>query len=176
MLQIRQAKPEDYEAIREFYYTITDDMQNAEYKPGWEKDVYPAQEYLQEAIETGQLYIGFLEDELVSCMIVNHSYNDGYEGTEWAVEASDEELLVIHALGVSYSHGGKGYAKEMVCHVIDMARKKGIKALRLDVLEGNLPAEKVYTSLGFQCRGHVQMFYEDTGWTGYDLYEYLILP
>jgi len=56
--------------------------------------------------------------------------------------------------------------------VIGLAKERGIKAIRLDVLEGNLPAEKTYTSVGFSFVETLQMFYEDTGWTNFKLYEY----
>lgn len=45
---------------------------------------------------------------------------------------------------------------------------------RLDVLGGNIPAEKAYTRMGFVYRGTINMFYEDTGWTGYRLFEYVV--
>jgi hypothetical protein len=42
------------------------------------------------------------------------------------------------------------------------------------VLGGNVPAERLYTGQGFARRGTVRMFYADTGWTDYGLYEYLL--
>jgi ribosomal protein S18 acetylase RimI-like enzyme len=41
-----------------------------------------------------------------------------------------------------------GLAREMVQYAIDLAKRNGKRAIRLDVLRGNLPAEKMYTSLG----------------------------
>ncbi len=49
-----------------------------------------------------------------------------------------------------------------------------MKAIRLDVLKGNLPAEKLYSGLGFRYLHTLNMFYEDTGWTDYELYEYTL--
>ncbi len=43
-----------------------------------------------------------------------------------------------------------------------------------DVLGGNVPAERLYTGQGFARCGTVRMFYADTGWTDYGLYEYLL--
>lgn len=174
MLKIRVADSMDYHAIRDFYYSLIDAMEDAEYKPGWEKDVYPTQEFLLHSIETGELYVGEADGQIVSCMVVNHEYNDGYKNIQWSVEAKDPEILVIHALGVHPMFSGKGIAKEMVQKVIEIAGENHIKAIRLDVLEGNIPAEKAYTKLGFVYRDTIQMFYEDTGWTNYRLFEFVV--
>ncbi len=62
----------------------------------------------------------------------------------------------------------------VVQYAIGTARAQGCRALRLDVLGGNVPAERLYTGQGFARRGTVRMFYPDTGWTDYGLYEYLL--
>ena len=59
----------------------------------------------------------------------------------------------------------------MVQYAIGTARSQGCRALRLDVLDGNGPAERLYTGQGFARRGTVRMFYDDTD---YGLYEYLL--
>lgn len=65
------------------------------------------------------------------------------------IDAMGDELLVIHALGVNSMFSGKGIAKQMVQQVIKIAHENNIKTIRLDVLEGNIPAEKAYTKMGF---------------------------
>ena len=86
--------------------------------------------------------------------------------------ASAEEVTVIHALGVHPAFAGKGYAKQLVQFAIRAATENAQKALRLDVLKGNTPAEKLYAGMGFLYLHTLKMFYEDTGWTEYELYEY----
>lgn len=172
--KIRAAKTEDYIRVRDFYYVLIDAMKDAEYKPGWEKDVYPTQEFLSHSIEHGELYIGEIDGQIVSSMVVNHEYNDGYKSIRWLVDAKDSELLVIHALGVDRGFSGQGIAGQMVQEVLRKAHEQHIKTVRLDVLEGNLPAEKAYTKLGFQYLDTIRMFYEDTGWTNFKVYEYIV--
>lgn len=174
MLKIRTAVGGDYNSVRDFYYSLIDAMKDAPYQPGWEKDVYPTQAFLIRSIENGELYIGEMDGQIASCMVVNHEYNDGYRDIHWSVEAEDHELLVIHALGVHPMFSGRGIAKQMVQQVIDTARETHMKAIRLDVLEGNLPAEKAYCKLGFVYRDTLQMFYEDTGRTNFRLFEYIV--
>ena len=81
---------------------------------------------------------------------------------------------MIHALGVHPDFHGKGYAKAMVRKAVAIAGESGMKAIRLDVLDGNIPADKLYQGMGFQYLASVQMYYEDTGWTSFKLYEYIV--
>lgn len=62
----------------------------------------------------------------------------------------------------------------MVIFAIDTARAGGQKVMRLDVLKGNVPAEKLYEGLGFKYLHMLKMFYPDTGWTEFELYEYAL--
>lgn len=174
MLQIRTADSRDYSNVRNFYYSLIDAMEDAEYKPGWERDIYPTQEFLIKSINNSELYIVEIDKNIAACMVVNHEYNDGYKAIKWSVDADDLEILVIHALGVHPMHSGKGIAKQMVQKVIDIACENKIKTIRLDVLEGNTPAERAYTKMGFEYCDTIKMFYEDTGWTNYKLYEYIV--
>lgn len=170
----KTAQPEDYIRVRDFYYSLIDAMENARYKPGWKRDVYPTSEFLKNSVENGELYIGEIDGVTASCMVLNHECNDGYKSVKWSVDAEKSELLVIHALGVHPDYSGKGIAKQMVQNALETARKNKIKTIRLDVLDGNLPAEKVYTKMGFVYRDTVTMFYEDTGFTSYKLFEYIV--
>lgn len=174
MLNIKVAKEEDFIRVRDFYYSLIDAMKDAEYKPGWKKDIYPTREFLIKSIESNELYIAQIDNDTVACMVVNHEYNDGYKNVKWTVNVDTSELFVIHALGVHPKYSGEGIAKQMVQKVIEEAEKNNIKTIRLDVLGGNLPAEKLYTKMGFAYCDTVKMFYEDTGWTDYELYEYIV--
>ena len=173
-MQIRVVNKNEYEKVRDFYYLLIDEMKDAKFSPGWEKDVYPSQDFLRKSIENGELYIGEENGEIISSMVVNHEYNDGYKKIQWSVQAEDSEILVVHALGVKRSFSGRGIAKQMGRKVMDMARNNQIKSIRLDVLEGNLPAEKAYMKIGFVYLDMVQMYYEDTGWTNYKVYEFVV--
>lgn len=46
------------------------------------------------------------------------------------------------------------------------------KALRLDLLGENIAAERLYTKYGFEFVETKTMYYEDTDWTGFRLYEH----
>ncbi|MBC5580970.1 GNAT family N-acetyltransferase [Anaerofilum sp. BX8] len=173
-MKLKCAAEKDFTNIRNFYYSLIEIMEKTEFDPGWEKDIYPTQEFLITSIQNRDLYFIENDTQIQACMIVNHLYNKGYKEVKWSVDAEDPELLVIHALGVHPDHAGKGLAKEMVRNVIEMAREQKLKTIRLDVLEGNVPAEKAYSKMGFQYVTTLKLFYEDTGWTNFRVYEYII--
>lgn len=77
----------------------------------------------------------------------------------------------IHALEVRPQQAGHGYAKELVGFAIKYAKENKQKSIGLDVLKGNVPAEKLYSSMSFKYICTLPMYYEDTGLTDYELYE-----
>ena len=173
-MKILKAESDQFQDVREFYFAVIDGIGDAGDSVGWKKDIYPAPEFLADSIRKGELYTVLEEDQIVGAMVFNHEYNEGYRNFQWRTEADDSEIMVIHALGVHPNYAGKGYAKAMVQRAIDLARANGMKAIRLDVLEGNIPAENLYIGFGFQYMATLKMYYEDTGWTNFKLYEYVI--
>lgn len=172
MMNIRSAEKDEFAKVRLFYHSLIDAMQNAQYKPMWEKGIYPTDEYLRNSIDKHELFIGIVDEKISSAMIVNHEYNESYNKAEWSVDAEPEEIMVIHVLAVHPDFGGKGLGKELVAKAITIAKERHQKVIRLDVLGGNIPAEKLYLSMGFKYVNTIQMYYEDTGWTDFKLYEY----
>jgi ribosomal protein S18 acetylase RimI-like enzyme len=173
-MNTRKAEICDYDLVRSLYWNIIDNMQNSEFHPGWEKGVYPADDFIRQSLQNQQLYI--LEDQAVpvGCMVLNHEVTDGYEKVAWAVQAAKEEVTVIHALGVLPSVQDRGYASFLVKEAVRIAREHDQKVIRLDVLGGNIPAQRLYEKIGFQYKETLQLFYEDTGLTDFLMYELVL--
>ena len=171
---ISKAARDEYESVRFFYHSMTDALEGTKYHPKWQKDIYPAQEDLQDAIDKGELYIGRVGERIAAAMVLNQQYNPEYEDIVWTMPLDRSEFMVIHMLGVHSDFAGRGLAKEMVRFAIETARAAGMKAIRLDVLKGNTAAERLYTGMGFRYLHTLKMFYEDTGWTDFELYEYVL--
>ena len=170
-MQITKALPEEYPEVRKFYHSLIDAIQDAQYRPMWQKDIYPAPEDLRSAIGEGTLFIGRCGERIAGAMVVNQKYNEEYRHAAWPSALDEGEFLVIHMLGVHSDFTGRGFAKQLVRYALDMAAETGFKAIRLDVLKGNLPANRLYESFGFSYIETMKMFYEDTGWMEFDLYE-----
>ena len=171
---ITKASVEQFQAVKDFYYSVIDGIGNADDSVAWQKDVYPAPDFLKESIRHGELYIAVEDGKIIGAMVLNHQCNEEYNKVQWPTNAENTEVTVVHALAVLPTHTRRGYAKQMVHFVIDHARTSRQKAVRLDVLKRNIAAVKLYSGMGFRYIDTLPMFYEDIGWTDFDLYEYTI--
>lgn len=173
-MQFRIAEINDFEDVRNFYYKLIDDMESSPYHPMWKKNIYPSEDMLKDAILKQELYILTKESRIIGSMIMNGECIDGYASVPWKIKASSAEIAIIHAFGVTPEMHGKGCAKIMVDEAIKIAKTNGIKAVRLDALMHNIPAQKFYSKAGFSHVATVKMYYEDTGWKDFLMYEYAI--
>lgn len=173
-LVIARAEEADFADIRVFYHAVIDGFRDLSVHPYWEKDVYPSPEQLKDLIGKGELYAGLINGEIVSAMALNHSCHESYRSFDWPSRLTDDELYVIHMLGVVSRWSRMGFAKKMVKFAEQKARADGLKALRLDVLKENTPAINLYESLGFRRMHTLQMYYVDCGWKDFMLYELLL--
>ena len=166
------AKTEEFDEIRGFYWSLIDAMGSRTI--GWRKGVYPSDGYLRLSLERRELFT--LKDgaELLACVILNSSRNEGYKGIHWSLDCRDEEVLVPHALAVAPGHQGRGLGSRLVREILRLARARGKRTVRLDILSGNAPAESLYRSAGFTFAGAETMYYEDTGWTEYKMFELVL--
>ena len=51
MFCIRIGNIDELGKVKDFYDSLIEEMQEAEYKPGWKKDIYPTMEMLRESLE-----------------------------------------------------------------------------------------------------------------------------
>ena len=165
----RKAAKEDFYKIRSLYWTLIDQEQDEPSFPHWKKGIHPSDEMIQDSINTGQLYVLSDGDEIAACVIANAEKVDGYADAPWQVDS--DEVMVLHVLAVHPNHRGKGLARRLVENVIEQERKTGKKALRLDVIENNTTAEKLYQKLGFRYIQIKTLYYDVVGEMTLKLYE-----
>lgn len=171
MTEFRKAQESEFEKIKAFYWKLIEKTEKSAYPPGWKKGIYPTDEFLKNSLKNGELYVLEQDGEPAASVIVNSEWNEGYNGAPWSLKCRADEILVPHALGVAPSCQHRGIGKAVVADVLDLARKLGKKSVRLDILGTNYPAEKLYTSMGFRFVQAKEMFYEDTGYTEYRMFE-----
>lgn len=170
-MTFHKASHGEYDAIRSFYYEVIDAAADSEYHPEWKRDIYPSPGQIRTLIEKGELFVGTENGAAVCIFALNHECNTEYSRVRWRVTAERDEIFVIHILAVHPDFTRRGKAKEAVEYAVGYARSHGGRAVRLDVIKGNIPANRLYESAGFRKLDTVTMFYPDTGFKEFELYE-----
>lgn len=171
---MEKVKIDSFESIRDFYWSAIDAMTDQSETVGWKKGIYPSDQFLRTSIENGEMYALVRDGVLVASVILNHSWNEGYEGIDWGMACDSKDVIVPHALLVAPSCQKQGVGRSLVQEIIDFARKKGVKTIRLDLLPRNVAAKRLYEGIGFSFVQAKTMYYEDTGWTEFHMYEMIL--
>ncbi len=173
-VKIRKALPSEIKKVISFYCDIIDEIDKYPFNFLWQKNVHPSDEFIIESIKAGRMYIALDKDTILSAMVLNNIPCDGYERAAWSCRADDSEIMIVHTLCVRADRVHTGLGSKMVQHAIDVSKANGMRAVHLDVLDGNTPAWKLYTSKGFKYIDSIMLYYECTGLTKFHLFEYVL--
>ena len=91
-------------------------------------------------------YVALLEDDLI-----------GYAGF-WQI--LDEAHIT--SVTVSKAYRGQGFGREQLNHLMAQGRAVGVSTYTLEVRESNIPALRLYESMGFQAVGVRKGYYSKT--------------
>ena len=155
MMEIRKTYVQDFQCVRDFYHELID---TSDYVPMWEKDVFPDNDYLMDAVSNGELFAGYCGGKMVASIVFR----------------CEGEVAHINLLGVLPAYTRKGLARQLVAFAISQAEADNCKAVRLSVLDGNTAAERLYLSMGFKQTDTFEEYYERTGRMVFRVYEYVI--
>ena len=173
---ISEGKIADLPKIVRLYDELNDSLEKGVNYPLWKKHVYPNEETAIEGITTETLYVMKDIDRIVGTIILNHCQYEAYGKLKWAVNAENNEIIVVHTLAVHPNYFGCGIAMILMKFSEDIAFKKGIKAIRLDVSVNNLPAIRLYEKCGYTLVGEVDLGLNIIGLELFKCYEKAILP
>ena len=109
-------------------------------------DAWSEQALGQALSDKNALYLSCIEDgRLIACCGIWQSFEDG-DITNVAVEEGSRR---------------KGCARRLLLELMRRAALRGVENFTLEVRESNLPAVRLYESLGFTVEGIRKNFYRD---------------
>lgn len=158
MLKLRCARPEETGAVCAFYNEVIEGLAGAQYSPDWAKDIYPDRTMLEGYVQRGEMYTGEAAGRLACAVVIDEA----------------DACVGIHLLAVHPDFRGMGLGREMVAFAIEAARKRGAEKICLDVTEGNLPAERLYASMGFGFVQSRRDWFTDEDYMDFREYEYRV--
>lgn len=173
MVNLRKAVIEESKGILEFYRDIISSIKDSDFKPKWGES-YPNLEFIETNIRKGELYISTVNHNLISCVVLNNRFDPEYEGINWTVNAKPQEIIIIHTFAVNSDFSGRGIGKEIFNQIKNIAITNNKKTIRLDIINGNTGAQKVFEKFGFEYVDTVEIFHDAVGLEKFHLYEYVL--
>ncbi len=170
-MQIRKCKKEDIAATGEFYDRVVEYLDSHINYPKWMYKEYPSESYAKTMTDEGHQYIGEEDGKIIAAFVLNDDPEGDYNKAKWSRQLQDGEYMVIHALAVEPKLHGSGLGKEIVGFCIDNAKNHGYKAVRLDIVPGNVPAKHLYEGFGFNYIGDSDIRPEVEHISKFSLYE-----
>ena len=153
---IRKATYDDLESIERLFLSVTSSESMTSFC-GWEKGIYPTRQTAISALERGDLFAYFYENEALGCAVINQIQAEEYKSINWEIVARDREIISIHTLCVAPKATGRGIARAMLSFANSYGKSLGAIAIRLDTSKSNLPAQSLYKSFGFEERGETHL-------------------
>ena len=156
---IRKAGSTDLPAISAIYEAILDREEQGPVYTNWQRGKYPTVDTARGALDAGTLYVGEDGGVLWGVVNLNGEQLPEYDAIPWSIPAEREQVGVIHTLCIHPAQSGKGLARQMVAFCEEESRRLGKTVIRLDTWEGNLPANRLYPSLGYRYAGAAEFFF-----------------
>ena len=170
-MTIEKAAARDAHEVGRLYDSLNDHLMATVNYPGWKKGVYPIREDAERAITEGTMFVLRSDGQIAGTVILSHREEKGYAQAPWGMDIGPEQLIVVHTLAVHPQYLSRGVGRRLMEFAIAHARAQGMRAVRLDVNERNVPAIRLYESLGFAHIDTVDLGYgiEKVEW--YRLYQ-----
>ena len=152
---IRKAAMKDIDGIEEIYNRVLDMEECGKASIGWQRGVYPTRDTAVQALQRGDLFVYEDNGQLIASAIINHHQMDSYRLGHWRVEATENEVMMLHTLVVDPQFFGRGIGREFVEYYEQYAKENDCTDLRMDTQEKNHAARNLYHCLGYEEIGIV---------------------
>ncbi len=152
---IRPATEADLPGISRIYDAIHDLEAAGRITTGWLRGIYPTLATAHAALEEGDLYVMEADGRVAASARINTCQVPEYDQASWQIPAKKDTALVLHTLTVDPALSRQGLARRFIAFYEEEARRRGLRALRMDTNARNLVARRLYASLGYREAGIV---------------------
>lgn len=158
-------------AARRMYQRIVDHAGKTGDPARWHTFDHPHPAEVSNAIAAGELYLAQIGTALAGGVVLNGRGEDEYSRIPWKVAAGEDQVLIVHLLGVDPEYARRGVARFLLRGAESTARNLGLRAVRLETFVDNLPARALYESYGFADIGSSVLNYPGIGPQEVQLFE-----
>ena len=154
-IMIRKATWSDLDAVEQLYNELHDAKEAGLIPVIWVRGVYPSRATAFSALERNDLFVMEEDGKIVGSGIINRIQNDFYASVQWRYSVPDEQVCVLHTMGISPSEFGKGHAGAFLDFYEAYAVQHGCTELRIDTNVNNHVARGMYRRRGYEEVGAV---------------------
>ena len=118
------------------------------------QDGYPNPEVIAEDIEQGVGHVLMRDDEIVGyvAVLINDEPEYAKLKGKWL---TNDDFVVYHRVAIAGKWLGQGLAKELLSHIEDFTREKGITSIKADTNFDNIAMLRLFEKLGYKYCGEV---------------------
>lgn len=167
-------KEKDIDELEKLYNDLNDYLEKGVNYPGWIKGIYPVRQNAIDGVKQGNLYVVKQDDKIIGSIILSHDPEPAYYKAKWGLDSDYSDIFVVHTFVVHPKFLKCGVGKALMDFSIEHGIKSQVKAIRLDVYEGNIPAISLYEKCGFKYIDTVDLGLGNYGLSWFKLYEKLL--
>lgn len=170
-MKLELVRRSDLEEVMKFYHYVIEHSNRMEQYAKWKIGLHPASDTVLAYIDEQAMYVYKKDGRIAAAMAVTMKQGEDYHAVEWGEELADDEVAVVHILGVNPDNQREGVGNLMIDEAVELAKSRNRKALRLDTLASNTPAQLLYKGKGLTYRGKQNLYAGNTGWIDFLYYE-----
>lgn len=154
---IRKAQMEDLEHLLPIFQEAQEFLRE-QGSPQWQGGYGPNRAVVEQDIQRQEGYVFLLGDEIVGYASLTQGVDPSYCNiTQGQWDSTYPSYLSIHRVAVSSKVRGKGLSRQMMKHLISVAKRMGYRDIRIDTYPRNGIMERVILGAGFVWRGMVTL-------------------
>lgn len=169
-MKLIQCNESHLTGVTDFYHKVIAFLETHINYPFWSSE-HPSDESIREAVIRGEQYVCMEDGKIIGAVLLSDNPDGDYEAGNWSRNLKEGEYLSVHVLAVSSDCYQSGVGSFMIGKCIALARSRGYKAVRLDIVPTNTPAERLYKKNGFVYAGTVDLKRPTAPIPLFDLYE-----
>lgn len=131
-MEFKRASQNDLTYLKQFYQTIIENTKDMEKYGRWKKGIYPTDAIIENYLNQQSMYLLIEKNKIIAAMAMTLKQDEDYHHISWTIEAKDDEVAVIHILGIHPYYQNRGVGSQFIEEAIQVAKLHQKKAVRLD--------------------------------------------
>lgn len=171
-MEIKKCTVEEAAAVGAFYDEIVKFMdEHSVNYPKWIYKIFPSIDYALDAARAENLFSCVDGEKIFAAFVLSENPEGDYSKGAWTKNLAAGEFLVLHAFAVAPKFWRQGLGKKIIEYCINFTAEKNYRALRLDIVPENFPAQKLYEACGFKFVGAADLGRTFSGIPQFCMYE-----